>query len=394
MNKPKVLFILNRLVIGGQALDTIPLIYHLKEEFDILVLYGQKEKDEEDALFLLQQYPGINAMQIKFFRRSINPLNDLIAFFSIYIQIKKFKSTIVHTHGFKSGLIGRIAAKICRVPCIIHTFHGHLFHSYYNKTVSNFIISLERALGKLTNKIVAISDTQKDELVLRYKIVPEKKVMVIYLGVDENFLLHNNINNRITFRQQYQLEEKTIAIAIIGRIVPVKNYTLFINVAQQILTDNKNDIKFLVVGDGQLKSSLQKELDKKNISWCDMFLKENAEVIFTSWISDISKAISGVDIIILTSHNEGTPMSIIEAQLFGKPVVATDVGGVKDTFINDETGFLISPDNENEFVKKLQKLIDDKLLRQQMSSQAISFATSRFSKQKEIDTFKTLYSNC
>ena len=393
--KKKIIIILNRLVIGGQALDTVPLIYHLKDEFDILVLYGQKEHDEEEALFLLQQYPGINLKKIKHFKRSINVFNDALAFITIYKEIKKFSCSIVHTHGFKSGFIGRIAAKAAHVPCIIHTFHGHLFHSYYNHFISKFIIKFERALGKITTYIIAISDTQKKELTEKYNIIPAQKITVIYLGVDENFVLQNNAANRNTFRQEYMLGENEVAIAIIGRIVAVKNYELFIKVVERTLKNTDAPVKFFVIGDGLLKAFIQNELDARNILWCNKnSFNKNAAVIFTSWISDISLAVPGVDIVVLTSHNEGTPMSLIEAQFFGKPVVATDVGGVADTFINGETGFLVPPDDAEIFWQKLSLLIQNKSLRENMHKKTFNFSKERFSKQKEIDSFKSLYKNC
>jgi glycosyltransferase involved in cell wall biosynthesis len=396
-SKPKLLIILNRLVIGGQALDTIPLIYHLQNDFDILVLYGQKESDEEDAFFLLHQYPGIKTFAVNHFKRSINPFTDFLAFIIIYREIKKFKCSIIHTHGFKSGLIGRIAARFARVPYVIHTFHGHLFHSYYNRVISKFIIWVEKSLGKITTRVIAISDTQKKELVEKYKIFPEKKVSVIYLGVDEKLFLKSQSKNIDSFRNEYNLTDQTVAIGIIGRLVSVKNYTLFVKVAENFVAENNRTVKFFVIGDGLLKHSIQEELDKKNILWCEKntsHQNESAKIIFTSWIEDIAKAVQGLDIIMLTSHNEGTPMSLIEAQVCGKPVVATNVGGVKDTFINNETGFLVTANDAEMFTAKLKLLIDNRSLRETMGRRASLFASQRFSKQKEIDNFKALYKNC
>lgn len=393
--KTKILFVLNRLVIGGQAIDTIPLIYHLKDEFDILVLHGRKEPDEEEALFLLEQYPGINTKKIKYFKRSINPFFDLLAYFIISKEIKKFKADIVHTHGFKPGLLGRIAAKNAGVPCIIHTFHGHLFHSYYNKFLSRMIMRVEKKLGSITTYIIAISNTQKNEFVNGYKLFNEEKVLVINLGVDENVFLSDYADNRISFRKKYLLKENDIAVGIIGRVVPVKNYELFVKVVGNFFKQNNTRVKFFVIGDGILLKWIREQLDKMNISWCnDNAPVASAYVVFTSWIPQISKAVPGLDIIILTSHNEGTPLSLIEAQICSKPVVATNVGGVKDTFIDGETGFLSNPGNDIEFSEKLSALVNDKSLREIMGTKAGIFAAQTFSKQKEITSFRTLYRSC
>src|SRR5687768_7985377 len=140
---PRLLIIINRFVIGGQAADTIPLLYHLKDKYLIKVIYGEKEADEIEPLFLLQQYPGLDLQKMPSLKRSINPFADVISTFRMYKLIKAFKPDIVHTHGAKSGLTGRIAAKIWGKAVLVHTFHGHLFHSYFNAFTTKAIIQTE-----------------------------------------------------------------------------------------------------------------------------------------------------------------------------------------------------------------------------------------------------------
>ena len=139
---PRLIIILNRFVIGGQAVDTIPLAWHLSNDFDILILYGEKEKDEVEPQFLLEQYPGLRLKKIKTLQRSINPFYDVVAFFSVLRTIINFKANIVHTHGAKSGFIGRLAAFMAGVPVIIHTFHGHFFHSVTFQVQCQFLLRL------------------------------------------------------------------------------------------------------------------------------------------------------------------------------------------------------------------------------------------------------------
>lgn len=392
--QPKVLVILNRLVIGGQAFDTIPLLYHLQTRFDILVLYGCKENDETEVTFVIEQFNTLHLKPLIHFKRSFNPVRDLRAFLSIYRTIRSFKPQVVHTHGLKSGALGRVAARVLKVPCIIHTYHGHHFHSYFNAFISWCLVLAERQLAKISTRVVAISNTQKTELAVTYKIAPQQKISVIPLGIDES-LFSNQLNNRATFRQAYGLLPKTIAIGIIGRIVPVKNYPLFVKVVAGFLAVTNRDVRFFVIGDGHEKANVQHLLTDNNIAWGEGFsVTNNARVIFTSWLPDVSKALYGLDAVILTSHNEGTPMSIIEAQFCGKPVVATNVGGVKDTFADGESGFLIEADNSGAFIEKLLLLVNDDELRQNMSIKAATFARENFSKAKEIDNFKALYNSC
>ena len=180
--KPRLLIILNRFVIGGQAVDTIPLAWYLKDVFDILIIYGEKEIDEIEPTFLLEKYKGLQLKKIRHLRRSINPLTDLIAFFRVLGAINTFRADIVHTHGAKSGFIGRLSAWLSGVPVIIHTFHGHFFHSYFSKAVSRSIAIVERAVGKITTSAIALSTNQKNELVEVYKILPASKINIVPLG--------------------------------------------------------------------------------------------------------------------------------------------------------------------------------------------------------------------
>lgn len=393
--KPKLIIIINRLVIGGQALDTIPLAYYLKDDFDILILCGEKEKDEEEAFFLLDKYPGLIIKKISRLKRRINPVQDFLAFLQVRREIKKFECSIIHTHGAKSGLLGRIAAKLLGVKQIIHTFHGNHFHSYYGSFLSRLLVVYERWIGRLTTKIIAISSEQKEELVYKYKIVPENKIALIHLGVDANLLSSNSVVQREMFRKQYSLGADTVAIGIIGRIVPVKNFSLFINIAAKLLTASKTMLRFFIIGDGVLKKQLETHCDKLGIEWCsaDNF-KPASPLVFTSWIPEIATAFHGLDIVALTSHNEGTPLSLIEAQVCGKPVVAMDAGGVRDTLINNETGFLVIPSDETQFAEKLSLLIDNTVLRESMGKNGAVFAKKEFSKNAEVEAFKTLYQNC
>lgn len=393
--KKKLLVIINRLVIGGQALDTIPLLHRLQDSFTILVLYGCREKDEVEATILLEKFNDISVKPLVYFKRSFNPVQDIPAFFSILKTIRAFKPQVVHTHGMKSGLFGRVAAWLCGVQCIVHTFHGHHFHSYFNPLFSKCLVVIERLLARITNKIVAISPAQKNELSVKYSIARPEKITLVPLGIDELLFTGGEKDKRDCFRQKYKLAPGTVAIGIVGRIVPVKNYDLFVKVVAGVLANTQYTVKFFVVGDGAEKTKVQQNFSKLGVSWCDENnFTAGANVIFTSWVPEVVNVLYGLDVIVLTSHNEGTPMSLIEAQFCGKPVVATDVGGVKDTFIHGETGFLVPAGNEGLFVQQLSLLAGNGQLRETMGRNGAIFARENFSKKKEIQRFKALYQSC
>ncbi len=390
--KPRLLFILNRFVVGGHIFDTIPLAYHLQKDFDILILYGTKKHDEIEAFYLLDTYPGLKIKEIKWLKRSVNPINDLLAFVSISKEIRKFKPAIVHTHGAKPGLLGRIAAYVAGSSAIIHTFHGHFFHSYYGAFVSKAIVLLERVLAKTSTYIIATSKQQWMDLVVRYKIASPDKVKIIHLGIEEAFYTGDHSADRNVFREKFDLKSK-VAIGIIARITEVKNFGLFARVVERVA--KRSEVKFFVIGDGALKGSVQKDLTEKGVRWCSLpGVDASAQVVFTSWIADVAKVLPGLDIVVLTSNNEGTGLSLVEAQLFGKPVVATKVGGVEDTLINGTTGYFALPDNADDFSEKLLQLISNQELRNSMGENAATFAKHKFSKIAEIDNCKSLYLHC
>lgn len=389
--KPRLLIILNRFVIGGPAVDTIPLAWHLKKDFEIIILYGEKETDEVEPEFLLKKYPGLQLKKIKSLRRTFNPFLDINAFLHVLVILSKFKPHIVHTHGAKSGFTGRLAAWISRTPVIIHTYHGHFFHSYFSKKVSALVALAERIIGKITTRSIALSEVQKNELVSEFKILPASKVAVIELGFDFN----ENIDfdaKRVAFRSKYNLQSTDIAIAIVGRIVPVKNHSFFVRAISEMLTFNKeNPPAFFIIGDGELRKQIEKELNDANIPFSDNAINGETRVVFTSWLTDIYEVMNGLDIVALTSLNEGTPLSIIEAQFFKKPVVCTNVGGVADCMQDTITGFLSEKNDIITFTEKLQFLIDNKDLRVEMGKAGNQFVSEKFSKQKEIELTKNLY---
>jgi len=386
--KPRLLIILNRFVIGGQALDTIPLAYYLRNEFDIKIIYGCKETDETEPWFLLEKYKGLSFQNIPSLHRSINPLQDIKAYYAIQSVIKKFSPHIVHTHGAKSGLLGRYAAKNLGVPVILHTFHGHLFHSYFNSFFTRKLIGLEKWLLKFTTRVIALSDTQKKELqnVLH---VPAGKLVVIPLGIDY-IDGEKHITYRSAFRSLYKISDNAICIGMLGRIVPIKNTLFFLQVATYVLKKYPlADVRFFIVGDGNEKEKLIQYLDEQDVIYNTGTDKD--KVVFTSWVNDIQSVLDGLDIVALTSFNEGTPMSLIEAQMCVKPIVAVNVGGVADTMIAGETGYLLQHHNVVDFSEALIKLSGNDAIRKTMGAKGKSFAKDRFSKDAEVKSFSHLY---
>ena len=255
--------------------------------------------------------------------------------------IKDFKPDVVHTHAAKPGILGRLAAAECGVPAIVHTYHGHVFHSYFNSVKTAFFINAERYVARKTDAIIAISKQQKKELTKDFKIAPEEKFRVIQLGLDLDKFQTNTEEKRQKFRTEFSIADDEIAIGIIGRLVPIKNHHLFLKAIKHVLDHTSKKIKAFIIGDGETRSDLENMARSVSIPFSTE--KDNSHphpLVFTSWRSDVDVINAGLDIICLTSFNEGTPVSLIEAQAANKSIVSTKVGGISDIVLEGQTALL------------------------------------------------------
>lgn len=387
---PRVLRILNRLIIGGPAINATYLTRYM-EDFETLLVIGGKDDHEEDANHLTDRL-GITPAYVPHMKRAINPLNDRIAYNEVKALIDKFQPDIIHTHAAKAGVIGRLAAEAGKVPIVLHTFHGHVFHSYFNKLQTDSFIMIERYLAKKSSGIIAISESQKQDLADIYKICAPEKIEIIPLGLDIDKFMEAQQAKRKAFREQFFIEEDEIAIGIIGRIVPIKNHQLFVAAAEKLLSLTGRKLKFIIVGDGDTRPEVESELRRKNISYS--YYPEHphaATVMLTSWQTQIDQVLAGMDIVALTSHNEGTPLSLIEAQASGKPVVSTNVGGVADVVISEKGGFITPPGDAEQFALCLLRLVEDDCLRESFGAYGQSFVQNKFSYQRLVNDMSEYY---
>jgi len=388
----KILRIHNRLIIGGPSLNVTLLSTNLKPEFETKLIVGKKDPHEKDAGYIAEQL-GVTLVEIVEMRRNILPINDIRAYFRIKKIIKEYNPDIVHTHASKSGAIGRLAASACNVKLIVHTFHGHVFHSYFNKAVSSLIVLFERYLAKKTNAIIAISDLQRKELVEVYKIAPAEKIFTIPLGFSLEKYSKNQSKKRVLFREKYGFDSNEIIIGIIGRVVPIKNHKMFVEVASIIKKKYGTGIRFAVIGDGESVPLVEKKSLEMGLSYSYFVTnpKSITDIVVTSWETEIDQVLGGLDIVVLTSYNEGTPVSLIEAQAAFKPVVSTDVGGVRDVITHGENGFITAVDDVESFANYLSVLIENKDLRNVMGNKGYNSVINKYSKQRLIDDVKKLY---
>ena len=365
---PKILRIINRFNLGGPTYNAAYLTKYLAPQYETLLVGGMKDDSEGSSEFILQNI-GVEYRILPQMKRSINPFDDVAAYGEIKKLIRDFKPDIVHTHAAKAGALGRQAAFACKVPVIVHTYHGHVFHSYFGSLKTSIYKGIERNLAKKSSAIIAISEKQKEELVQDHQITSSDKVHVIPLGFDLNRFQENYEVKRKEFRTKYNLKEDEIAVGIVGRLVPVKNHSLFLEAIRFLKDNSKKKIKAFIIGDGEERENLETQVKQ---------LRLNDVLLFTSWVKEVDKVYPGLDIVCLTSFNEGTPVSLIEAQAANKPIVSTAVGGIENVVIPNKTALLSEVSEKEKFCKNLLLLVENDDLRSSLSSEGWNYVKEKY----------------
>lgn len=388
---PRVLRIINRLNLGGPTFNAAYLSKYLAPEFETLLVSGMKDEAEESSEFIVKNL-DLHPVYMPEMYRELNPFRDYKSYYKLRKIIDEFKPDIVHTHAAKAGAVGRLAASHSGVPVILHTFHGHVFHSYFSPAKTRLFLEIERYLAKRTTKIITLSEIQKKELVEEFKIASADKFEIVPLGFDLNKFEENQLEKRKKFRTLYNIDEDEIAIGIVGRLVPIKNHELFLKALKIASLKSTKKIRAFIIGDGEERGKIEQLAIEIGLKFSNQNLYEKNILTFTSWIKDIDVSNAGMDIIALTSNNEGTPVSLIEAQASGKPIVSTNVGGIEDIVINKETALLSPVGDIDGFAKNLLKLIEEQPLRHQMSVKGSDFVRARFSYTRLCNDMGLLYS--
>lgn len=387
---PRVLRIINRLNLGGPTYNAAYLSKYLEPEFETLLVSGMKDDTEESSEFIVKQL-DLHPVYIPEMYRELHPFRDYKSYYRLRKLIDEFKPDIVHTHAAKAGAVGRLAALHSGVPVICHTFHGHVFHSYFSPLKTRVFLEIERYLGQRSTAIIALSDSQKQELTAVYNIAPPEKFTVIPLGFDLRKFEENQEEKRKKFRSRYNIAADEIAIGIVGRLVPIKNHEMFLQAIKLVSTKTQRGIRAFIIGDGESRSAIEMVAGELGLKFNNTNLHERNILTFTSWIKEIDESNAGMDIIALTSNNEGTPVSLIEAQASRKAIVATNVGGIENIVIEDETALLSPPGNIQAFADNLLRLIENDEIRAKLSVKGRQFVQHKFSYQRLCADVANLY---
>jgi glycosyltransferase involved in cell wall biosynthesis len=389
---PRILRIANRFNLGGPTYNVAYLTKYLPNDYETLLIGGDKEENEASSSHILSDL-GITPIIVPEMQREISLGVDMAAYRAIEKIIDDFKPDIVHTHASKPGAIGRLAAHNRKVPVIVHTFHGHYFHSYFGKLKTNMFKQIERSLAKRTSKIIAISDIQKHELSVEHKIAPEEKFAVIPLGFDLDRFRTDTERKRKEFRDEFKVTDDEVAIGIIGRLVDVKDHGYFLRLVRHVLDNTSKKVRFFIVGDGEMRQELETYCAEIRIPFNAFpnYEPKDAPLTFCSWRNDIDRINAGLDIVVLTSKNEGTPVSLIEAQASGTPVVSTNVGGVENVVAQGITGLLAEFDDEPKMAENLLSLVESVELRAKLAANGWPHVGERFHYGRLVSDMDLLY---
>jgi len=280
----------------------------------------------------LAEAHGVTPVLVAELGRELSPLRDLVTLLKLWRLMRRLRPDVVHTHTAKAGFVGRWAAWLARVPVRVHTFHGHVLHGYFGPRKTALFRWLERLTARLTDRLITISPALRDELAQTYRIAPAEKFVVVPLGLDlEPYVSAPRRTG--AFRTEWGIPPDAPLVGIVGRLVPIKNHALFLQAARRV-REQVPGARFAIVGDGELRAALEAQADAPGLA---------GAVTFTGFLRDLRPVYSDLDLLVIASDNEGTPVSIIEALAAGVPVVSTAVGGVPDLLEGGRYGALVPP---------------------------------------------------
>ncbi|MEP6849646.1 MAG: glycosyltransferase [Acidobacteriota bacterium] len=403
----KILRIIARLNVGGPARHVVWLTRELQDaEFQTALIAGSVPDGEEDMGYFAEQN-RVAPIYLKDMSRELSA-KDITSIFKIYSIIRREKPDIIHTHTAKAGTVGRLAGWMYRWLTwrtligrphhvrMVHTFHGHVFHSYYGNAKTRLFLIVEKVLARLaTDKIIAISDQQLREINQDFGVGREKQFKVVPLGIDlEAF--YSDAADRKSIRDEINASDDEIVVGFVGRLTEIKNIGHLLDVAamynNELSEYSKAPIKFVIVGDGHLRVELEAKARKLGITDNLTFLGNR---------NDTARVYQGLDIVALTSLNEGTPLSLIEAMASGRPVISTLVGGVVDLlgpvredaggYQIRERGIGIESRSVGDYLKGLDHLAENRKLRDDLAEAGRRFVREKYSKERLVDDIKQLY---
>ncbi|HEY6247783.1 MAG TPA: glycosyltransferase [Pyrinomonadaceae bacterium] len=399
----KIIRIIARLNVGGPAKHVVWLTDGLdKARYQTLLISGRVPPGEGDMGYFAEQ-SGVTPYFIPEMSREIS-LNDVATVWKLYRLFRREKPDLVHTHTAKAGTVGRVAGLLycCLTPGLVlsrsrrckfvHTYHGHIFHSYYGSLKTRLFLAIEKMLAKLiTDRIVVVSEQQRDEICGNFRVGASSQFRVIPLGLDLD-VFNQSVGRRQKFRDELQLADDIVLVGIVGRLTEIKNHSLFLEAVHEFKKQfDSSRVRFVIVGDGTLRKRLEEQSH-----WFGL----QDDVIFAGERKDPENFYPAMDVVALTSLNEGTPLTLIEAMANGRAVISTSVGGVVDLlgavveaglFKTCERGLSVAPGDAQSFAAGLHRLVSDATLRSELGTNGFKFVQSNYRKERLLNDIEGLY---
>jgi glycosyltransferase involved in cell wall biosynthesis len=376
----RVLRAITRLNIGGPAIHAILLTEALDDGvgFQSRLVAGTTAAHEGDMLDMAAAH-SVTPTMLPALGREISPADDLVALAKMVRLVRQLRPDVVHTHMAKAGTVGRLAAHICGVPLIVHTYHGHVFHSYFGPTKTRVFVAIERALGLATDRIIVLGEGQRDEIA-SYGVAPPSKLEPIRLGLELRQFLDAE-TERGKLRRELGLEDETPIVGIVARLVAIKAHEVFFEAAREVLRSEPR-AHFVVIGDGERRAELGALVEQFGIG---------SSVTFLGWRRDMRRVYADLDVVALTSRNEGSPVALIEGLASARPVVSTAVGGVPEVVIDGVTGLTAPSGNSRAVAGAIVRLLREPALAKQLGAAGRRHVYPRYDSSRLVDDVRTLY---
>ena len=397
----KIVRIIARLNVGGPARHVTWLTEHLRPpEFESVLVAGTVPAGEEDMSYIAHS-AGVEPLYIAEMSRELS-LKDGIVLWKLFNLLRRERPDIVHTHTAKAGTIGRIASLAYKMSRprkgavkIVHTFHGHVFHSYYSPSKTRLFLLIERFLAHFaTDKIITISEQQRSEILEKFRIGSAGQFEIIPLGIDLDSLVSPE-QGRDEARAEIGLADDEVAVGFVGRLTEIKIVPMLLEAAEiysKLDAPGLPKLRFVIAGDGHLRGELEAETAKRGVADIVTFIGNR---------TDIAAVYSAIEIVALTSLNEGTPLSLIEGMAAGKPFMATSVGGVVDLLgqqLESCDGFNVFSHGASSasrdaagFAAGLLYLAGNERLRTSMAREGRRYVRENYSKDRLVNDIKALY---